>query len=130
MRIVNTEFGQGVTETKIREIFEHKYAEKLFMFLGAEIVDSFDYSDYEGATYAWDFNKPIEKLFKGSYTFDIDAGTLEHVFNFPIALKNCMEMTKLGGHFIATPPCNNDMGHGFYQISPELYFAAMSEENG
>jgi hypothetical protein len=41
-----------------------------------------------------------------------------------------MEMVAVGGHFLAITPCNNWMGHGFYQFSPELFFRAFSEENG
>ena len=60
----------------------------------------------------------------------IEAGTIEHVFNFPVAINNCMEALKIDGHFIAITPVNNQMGHGFYQFSPELFYRVFSEENG
>jgi hypothetical protein len=60
----------------------------------------------------------------------IDGGTLEHIFNYPVAIKNCMEMVQPGGHLLLMTPANNFMGHGFYQFSPELFFRIFSEENG
>ena len=58
------------------------------------------------------------------------SGTLEHIFNFPQSIKNCMEMVRVGGHFVGITVANNLMGHGFYQFSPELYYRVLSAENG
>ncbi|WP_051358088.1 hypothetical protein [Rubidibacter lacunae] len=99
-------------------------------FLGAESIDSFDYSGYEGATCEHDFNQPISEDYHARYTVAIDGGTLEHVFNFPVAIANCMRMVEVGGHYLGLTPSNNLMGHGFYQFSPELYFRVLSPENG
>ena len=52
------------------------------------------------------------------------------MFNFPVAIRNCLEMVKLGGHFFAQTPANNYFGHGFYQFSPELFFRVLSPANG
>lgn len=41
-----------------------------------------------------------------------------------------MEMVSVGGHFLSLTQCNNACGHGFYQLSPELFFRAFSPENG
>jgi hypothetical protein len=60
----------------------------------------------------------------------IDSGTLEHVFNFPVAIANAMKMVKTGGHLILLTPANNCCGHGFYQFSPELLYRVLSPENG
>jgi hypothetical protein len=43
-------------------------------------------------------------------------------FNFPVALANAMKMAKIGGHFAARTPANNQCGHGFYQFSPGLFY--------
>lgn len=110
--------------------FPDEYAEPLFKILGAETVDSMDVSDFEKATILHDMNKPIGPELKNRFTSVIDGGTLEHVFNFPVAIKNCMEMLQVGGHYIGFAPTNNEMGHGFYQFSPELWYRVFSEENG
>ena len=39
-------------------------------------------------------------------------------------------MLKEGGHYIGITPANNQMGHGFYQFSPELYYRIFSDDNG
>src|SRR5207248_1444799 len=46
------------------------------------------------------------------------------------ALKNCMEMVAVGGHFTQVNAANNFMGHGFWQFSPEMIFRAFSPANG
>jgi hypothetical protein len=60
----------------------------------------------------------------------IDGGTLEHVFDFRQAAINVSKLLKVGGHVISVTPCNNFMGHGFYQFSPELFYRVFSPENG
>ncbi|MEO8426500.1 MAG: hypothetical protein ABI651_05230 [Verrucomicrobiota bacterium] len=98
--------------------------------LGAKIIESCDASGFEGASLVHDFNEPIPAAWEDKYDLVFDGGTLEHVFNFPVAVANCMRMVKTGGHFILGTPANNYCGHGFYQFSPELFFRVLSPENG
>lgn len=111
-------------------VFKDEYAEPLFELLGSTQPESMDYSDYEKATHLHDLNQPIVEKFRNQYDVVVDSGTLEHVFNFPVAIRSCMEMVKTGGHFIGITPANNYFGHGFYQFSPELYYRIFSAENG
>lgn len=111
-------------------VFKDEYSESLFELLGSTQPESMDYSDYEKATHLHDLNQPIAEQFKNEYDVVLDSGTLEHVFNFPVAVKSCMEMLKPGGHFIGITPANNYFGHGFYQFSPELHYRIFSAENG
>lgn len=106
------------------------YAESLLGNFGATRVSSVDASDFEGAYWIHDLNTPIPKSEHEKYDTVIDGGTLEHIFNLPVALKNCMEMVKKGGRLIIDTPTNNWCGHGFYQFSPELFFGVFSEDNG
>lgn len=106
------------------------YAEPLLKLLGATEVVSLDASNYEGASIIHDMNLPIPDELKGKFDFVDDGGTLEHVFAFPTAIKNCMELLKVGGHLMINTPANNNFGHGFYQFSPELFFRVLSPENG
>ena len=103
--------------------------------LGCEDVDSVDASDFEGATIVHDMNIEIEhsnvyKRVVGGYDAVIDSGSLEHIFNVPVALKNCMKLVKPGGFLCLASVTNNYCGHGFYQFSPELYFRTLQPENG
>ena len=107
-----------------------RYAEPLFRAFGADVVDSVDASDYEGANVVTDLNQPIAQEHHQEYSCVVDGGSLEHVFYFPTAIKNCMQMTRVGGHFISVNGTNNFSGHGFYQFSPELMYRVLCPENG
>ncbi|MDR1334354.1 MAG: hypothetical protein LBJ71_03990 [Holosporaceae bacterium] len=108
----------------------YSYSEPLFHYLGAKAVDSVDYCDYERATIIHDMNVPIHQSLKDSFSLVYDGGTLEHVFNYPVAIKNCMDMVKINGHLMLMTPANNAFGHGFYQFSPELFYSLLTEVNG
>lgn len=109
---------------------DYRYSENFLKSLGAQTIETFDASDYEGASKIWDMNLAIPEKFKESYSLVIDSGSLEHIFNFPQAIKNCMEMVREGGHMFGITPSNNFLGHGFYQFSPELFYRIFSRQNG
>jgi hypothetical protein len=106
------------------------FAEPLLKLLGAEHTTSIDASAYEGASVVHDMNLPLRDDLRNAFSLVIDAGTLEHIFNFPTAIKSCMEMIAEGGHLLIMTPANNFTGHGFYQFSPELFFRIFSASNG
>ena len=110
--------------------FTDEYAEPVFQILGSNKIDSIDYSNYQQATILHDLNKPLPENLYDKYSVVMDSGTLEHVFNFPVAIESCMHALKVGGYYIAVTPVNNLMGHGFYQFSPELYYTIFSTSNG
>ena len=122
-------FALPLVDADIHSILEGEYAEGLFRHLGASLVDSLDASDYEGANILHDMNHAVTEAMHEKYSCVTDFGSLEHVFNFPCALKNAIDMVKTGGHFLSVTTANNLMGHGFYQFSPELFFNYL-EENG
>ena len=108
----------------------HDYGEGFLELLGATNIDSIDVSPYEGATIVHDMNRPIPSALRERFTLVHDGGTIEHVFDIAQALKNCMEMVRVGGYFTQVNIANNYTGHGFWQISPETIFRAFSPENG
>jgi hypothetical protein len=59
-------------------------------FLGAQSISILDYSSYEGANIIHDLNSPVPQNLEGRFDAVIDSGSLEHVFNFPIAIANIM----------------------------------------
>jgi SAM-dependent methyltransferase len=99
-------------------------------YLGATALESVDHSAYEGATITHDLNIPVPVELHGRYDVVFDGGALEHIFNFPVALASCMKMVKTGGHLILAVPANNQLGHGFYQFSPELFYRTLSIQYG
>lgn len=102
----------------------------LFASLGARVIDAIDASAYEGANIIHDMNIPLDVPSSQRWSCVFDGGSLEHIFNFPQAIKSCLELTKVGGHFISVTPWSGWSGHGFYQFCPELFYRILSEENG
>jgi hypothetical protein len=117
-------------ERSAAELQAHPYAEEFFSLLGATRIDSVDASHYENATILHDMNFPLPGHLRERFSVVHDGGTLEHVFNIPQAFKNCMEMVRVGGHFIQVGVTNNFVGHGFWQVSPELIFRIFTADNG
>lgn len=93
-------------------------------------LDALDHSSYEGANVVHDMNNPVPAEWWERYDVVFDGGALEHIFDFPTAIANCMKMVKTGGSLILAAPANNQLGHGFYQFSPELFFRVLREEYG
>lgn len=99
-------------------------------FAGASAVTVMDYSAYAGATVIHDLNQPVPERLCGAFDAVIEGGSLEHVFNYPVALASLMRLVKPGGSLFMSTPANNCCGHGFYQFSPELMYRVFSEANG
>jgi len=130
----NLDFDEETVKTVFADTslkdFKIGYCEPLFKAMGAKTVDSIDASGYEDATIVHDLNIAVPAEMENRFSLLVDGGTLEHVFNFPVAIENCMKMVKPGGHFLSVAPANNFIGHGFYQFSPELFFRVFCRENG
>jgi hypothetical protein len=75
-------------------------------------------------------NTPLPAVHHGRFDAVIDGGSLEHVFNFPVAIASLMNALRVGGSLFLKSPANNLCGHGFYQFSPELMFRIFSAGNG
>jgi SAM-dependent methyltransferase len=110
-----------------------RYFEPLLtQWLGASVADSVDASPYENARLIHDMNLPwpADSPERGAYDAVLDFGCLEHVFNFPVAWRNCVDLCRVGGHVLHALPANNLSGHGFYQFSPELFFNLYQRQHG
>ena len=110
-----------------------RYFEPLMQqWFGAQQAESVDASAYEGATHVHDMNLAWSAgaAQLGSYDAVLDFGCLEHVFDFPTAWRNCIDLCRVGGHVFHALPANNLSGHGFYQFSPELFFNLYRPERG
>jgi len=113
-----------------------RYFEPLMQqWFGGQVVDAVDASPYENARLIHDMNLPWPdsgeaSSVRGSYDAVLDFGCLEHVFNFPVAWRNCVDLCRVGGHVFHALPANNLSGHGFYQFSPELFFNLYQRQHG
>lgn len=116
---------------KIKDIVQkNTFSEAFWKYLGATTIDSIDRSDFEDATIISDLNDPIDEKYIEKYSFVFDGGTSEHVFNFPQAIKNSMQLCEVGGYLLVALPCNNWAYHGYYQFCPDLFWEVLSPENG
>ena len=129
------DFGIPATPEQIDRCFQHEvfhpvFADEFLRLLGAQNPVSVDQSDFEGATLLHDLNDPFPEQLHGQFDLVLDGGTLEHIFDYPKALRNCMELVRIGGHLVTITPSSGHTGHGFYQFSPELFFRVFSADNG
>lgn len=122
--------GFRVSTDRAQALSHSRFAEEFFLQLGASEVIAIDASSYEGAQIVHDMNQPIPAELVASFDLVLDGGTLEHVFDFPTALRNAGRMVKPGGRFLSITIANNFSGHGFYQFSPELFYRFLAEKNG
>jgi SAM-dependent methyltransferase len=124
-RLAGRELSDSALETKFGG-----YADAfLKSLLNIEELEVLDYSDYQGASVIHDMNRPIPPELEAKFDAVIDSGTIEHIFNFPVAIANCMKMVRPGGRLFIITVANNHCGHGFYQFSPELFFRVFNNRN-
>ena len=124
------EYVRILESVGVKNQLDYIYADDFLTGIGVDELHIIDTSEYEGATFLHDLNQPLPNDYIKLYDCVIDGGTLEHVFNFPQAIKTCMELVKEGGQLILITPWHNYAGHGFYQFSPELFYRILSPENG
>lgn len=120
-----------VTESELHRILGNwhflrrpEITDGFFEAIGCGSVDAIEYRNGPGITKACDLNYPVESTWHRAYSAVVDMGTLEHVWNYPQALANAMNMVEVGGSIVICTPANGYGGHGFYQISPEALFRA------
>jgi hypothetical protein len=106
------------------------YTEDLFRYLGADSLTAMDASPFEGAEIVHDLNYPVPPELVGQFDTLFDGGTIEHVFNAPMAFENAKRMLKVGGLLLSVNAANNQLGHGFYQFGPDLMWRIFSKECG
>ena len=125
-------FNKHDPDTEYETIFREDgwHSDNFIKYLGADLVDSMDYSDFEQANIIHDLNKPVPKELENKYDIIFDGGTIEHVFDVKTVMENIKKMLRINGVFITIGPANNCMGHGFYQFSPELFRTVFSPEAG
>ena len=115
-----------IKDNIVDEIYLDNY---LLKYFGATSVDSIDINDYEDSNIIYDLNYNVPKELENKYDTIIDSGSLEHIFNIKVAMKNFSVMCKEKGLILHISPSNNFCGHGFYQFSPELFHTYYNIQN-
>lgn len=94
----------------------------VFKQLGFVEINSLDFYPHEKPTFTLDLNKPLSSEYMNKYDLVYDGGTMEHCFNVPMVLENTIKFLKKGGTVVHVNPMSGQVGHGFYQFSPTLYY--------
>jgi SAM-dependent methyltransferase len=122
------ETGIDLTRARAtRDVYADNF---LRLFLGVEELRAIDNSNFDGAQILHDMNTPLPGSMEETVDAVLEGGTLEHIFNFPIAIASCMRILRVGGTLFLGVPANNQLGHGFYQFSPELFYRSLSAHTG
>ncbi len=98
------------------------HCDTLFRLLGLPGCDTLDGSPAEGPTIVHDLNTPIDPRYHGRYGLVVDSGTLEHIFDVRTAMSNLVRLVQLGGLILHASPMSGWVNHGFFQISPCLFY--------
>lgn len=109
---------------------EDGYCETLMRGLGFGEMEALDFSNYEGAQIIHDLNNAVPTEFEQQFDFIFDGGTIEHVFNVPVALESVYRMLTVGGRFVSANGFNGWPGHGIYQFNPELVWTFWARNCG
>ncbi|WP_197453390.1 class I SAM-dependent methyltransferase [Caulifigura coniformis] len=95
----------------------------LLTSLGFSDIVRVDVSNYEACDEILDLNGPeTPPALQGQFDLVLDSGTLEHVFDFPAALRHCCRLVRPGGRIVHLTPSSNCVEHGFYSVSPTLFY--------
>jgi SAM-dependent methyltransferase len=95
--------------------------QSFFDLLGNVEVDTIDFQQYQGTEIVFDLGTPLPPELEKQYDVIIDGGTIEHIFNISQALNNITKMLRIGGIVYHAAPINL-INHGFYNISPTLFY--------
>lgn len=94
-----------------------------FETIGFDAMESLDVFDYENPTHVHNLGDPnLPDNLIAQFESVIDVGTLEHVFNIPVALNNIFRMLKVNGRAIFHVASTNYIDHGYYMFSPILFW--------
>jgi len=101
---------------------ERVHPRTFFRMLGIEDYSDLDLSPAEQPALRHDLNTPIPDAWHGQYGMVLDSGTLEHLFDIRNALSNLVALTRVGGRVLHISPIAGWTNHGFFQLSPCLFY--------
>lgn len=119
----------GRQEIYFSEFDGIKYLDEYLVSLG-HYVEILDTSEYEGATITHNLNLPLDEKNRCKFDIVIDGGTIEHIFDIRTCFSNYVNFLRKDGKLFIATPSNNQVGHGFYQFSPEFFFALNRSTEG
>ena len=94
-------------------------ARSLFAAMGMQFT-VIDLVASRGGERIVDLNHPVAADLVGGFDIVLDAGTMEHCFNVGQAIRNILDMAKVGGFVVHLNPMTM-INHGFFNFSPTFY---------
>lgn len=94
-------------------------ARSLFEAMGLQFT-AIDLVASRGGERIVDLNDPLTADLIEAFDIMLDAGTMEHCFNVGQAIRNIVDMTKVGGFVVHLNPMTM-INHGFFNFSPTFY---------
>ncbi|HWA48049.1 MAG TPA: hypothetical protein VG742_07235 [Dongiaceae bacterium] len=94
-------------------------AQSLFAAMGMRFT-AVDLVASRGTERIVDLNEPVADDLVGAFDIVLDAGTMEHCFNVGQAIRNILNMAKVGGFVLHLNPMAM-INHGFFNFSPTFY---------
>jgi len=111
-------FRQDPNLALISDQFVH--AKVLFGMLGISEYFDIDKFESDSPSILHDLNFPVPKEHHNKFSFIVDGGTIEHIFDVRQVMENILLMLKEGGCVVHISSFNMD--HGFYAFSPCFFF--------
>jgi len=102
---------------------EHDRSKRLM----THFADAFGYSSYEEldindrAEIRHDLNYPIPDDLRGRYDLVWDCGSIEHVMNAYQAMRNMLDLARVGGILLCLQAIGDQTNAGYWTISPNFY---------
>lgn len=130
--------GLGVSDQRLRAIVPnggHLAAgvdvERLLLdHFGATAVDAIGPADGGRSMAAHDLNDPLPPELRGQYDTVLDLGSCERALDALQCLANAALLLRPGGQVVHVSAATNLCGRGFWQFSPDLFFAIHAPANG
>lgn len=118
-------------ESHTSEMFARAYAERtkdyvhartLFEMLGIDEYADIDAFAFDRPSIVHDLNTHVPGSLRERFGLVVDGGTVEHIFDTRTCFANVVDMTRVSGRVIHCNAASNMIDHGFWSISPSLYF--------
>jgi hypothetical protein len=115
---------------KLIKTTQSSFQKTLFLeILEANTIHSIEISNEEGAEYIWNLNHDLNsekapeeiKNLGSSFDYIFEGGTMEHVSNNAIYLKNIFFLLRPKGLYCLNLPSSGNQEHGFFQYSPTFF---------
>lgn len=98
------------------------HARTFFEMMGIDEYYDIDKFAQERPIITHDLDIPVPAQLQNRFSFVLDGGTMEHIFDIKQVMFNIVQMLEVGGWVVHFSPCSNYINHGFYSFSPCFFY--------